>query len=711
MAEGSAPPDADDKKGDKDESAGEDVTLPSPLNLLHFLSNTSLADCEVRVTSDEKQGAGDSSAKEEPTETPKEGASFQCHRVVLCAGSGYFYRKLVLQPPPSDETSGVPVIELPGLPSDATLRKHVDSARLFPIVLKYLYAGLSWAAIQDQVTAEDIIAIVILSNQLQIAPLAAESLAHLEKTALTAKSVAGILRASVCMRHEPSGTDVAVWESLVKKCTEVLVTGFSDAADGDLNMQYLTDLPMELLEGILHSDDLAVATEAQVLQFVRRVLLARLSRQEAELQICNVKFCGALAATASRFSSAAWDFFVAEERHPTVPLSDRYRKTAAATAGETSGDHDVVGATPISICIPWAAVSSNWPGHVAVRARSSNSKQGPAGTDGSSVLLGTLLTNERLQVANNSGSVAAPGVEKSEPVDEKQQWQSGEASLKSGAGEAAGIVKFQWLLQRLPAPDAASATEPPNDGEDGAAATSKEKSMPEAPICGRSLTEVDARHLLAAVRFPHLSHPELLAATKDTVLIEAGAQQQVIDGLSSRLNIHEPTADGGVPKLQPARRSIASCAALLARPPSGPAKQTMRRGSQASVKQAAAATAFPSTGRSGGAFRPAGHPLFPCSCGGQLVLRQSDSDSGARQWCAQCTSHPCTHAVWLPACVVAAAVDGHCASCSLRLKSDVRTLTVRMSGGQSRSIVPGGGDTLKGLCVAGCSGEVLQRLT
>jgi len=60
---------------------------------------------------------------------------------------------------------------------------------------------------------------------------------------------------------------------------------------------------------------------------------------------------------------------------------------------------------------------------------------------------------------------------------------------------------------------------------------------------------------------------------------------------------------------------------------------------------------------------------------------------------------------------MAAAVDGHCASCTLRLNVDVRTLTVRVGHQHAATLLklPGGVDTLRGMCVAGCN-DTLQRL-
>mmetsp|Transcript_17620 Transcript_17620/g.26604 ORF Transcript_17620/g.26604 Transcript_17620/m.26604 type:complete len:82 (+) Transcript_17620:69-314(+) len=58
--------------------------------------------------------------------------------------------------------------------------------------------------------------------------------------------------------------------------------------------------------------------------------------------------------------------------------------------------------------------------------------------------------------------------------------------------------------------------------------------------------------------------------------------------------------------------------------------------------------------------------------------------------------------------------DGHCAACTLRFNCDVRTLTLRLGWlGRQHSDqlarLPGGVDTLRGVCVAGCN-DALQAL-
>merc|ERR1712196_490715 len=101
------------------------------------------------------------------------------------------------------------------------------------------------------------------------------------------------------------------------------------------------------------------------------------------------------------------------------------------------------------------------------------------------------------------------------------------------------------------------------------------------------------------------------------VLIEAGAYQPIVDGLSSRLNMHEPTIPGRT--IKPARRMIASggnhsmCpdpVDLLTDPEMVPEKTRTHR--RAKRREA------------GGTCGQPGQRLFTCNCGGQMSLRLCD---------------------------------------------------------------------------------------
>jgi len=81
--------------------------------------------------------------------------------------------------------------------------------------------------------------------------------------------------------------------------------------------------------------------------------------------------------------------------------------------------------------------------------------------------------------------------------------------------------------RREPKPTSAEAADP----DAGAGADAEKGVAPE-----------EAKRLLAAVRFPHLAHEELIKAASDQILTQAGAQEQVLHALSAKLSRHEHAA-------------------------------------------------------------------------------------------------------------------------------------------------------------------------
>merc|ERR1712217_181014 len=97
-----------------------------------------------------------------------------------------------------------------------------------------------------------------------------------------------------------------------------------------------------------------------------------------------------------------------------------------------------------------------------------------------------------------------------------------------------------------------------------------------------------------------------------------------------------------------------------------------------------------------------GPSIAPCSnCGGygQMLLKHQRG-----RWCAQCSRYPsCEALMWLPQSIVAANVAGHCAVCSARLGCEVHTLSVQITTGHDAAGLAAGSDTVRDLCIAGCT--------
>jgi len=280
------------------------------------------------------------------------------------------------------------------------------------------------------------------------------------------------------------------------------------------------------------------------------------------------------------------------------------------------------------------------------------------------------------------------------------------------ASEAQVLQLVRRALQDRPraAPDVAEAAADGAEPEPPAASPPAEEGPPAdtsraAP--GAPLNSEEVRRLLGLVRFQHLEHQALLTALQDPVLVQAGAQDLIVAALSTRLGHYEPAATGTAQELTlPPRR--APGVGL-----SGTGGPGRRRGSQRTAGQDGQAVGGGlgrATNEHGAVVRDsaasaAGQPLFVCSCGGRISLRQRDL-----RWWAQCSRHPaCSNGVCLPGSISAAVVDGHCATCTLQRGADVRTLTVRLAPSHAVGMLAAGTSVLRGLCVAGCS-DVLGRL-
>jgi len=86
--------------------------------------------------------------------------------------------------------------------------------------------------------------------------------------------------------------------------------------------------------------------------------------------------------------------------------------------------------------------------------------------------------------------------------------------VKTASGQASGVIRFNCHLDHLEANNTATGTE-------------------------NTLSDKEIELLLGAVSWQNLTHEELLAASRDPLLLQVGAQRLVVDALSSRLGRYE----------------------------------------------------------------------------------------------------------------------------------------------------------------------------
>mmetsp|Transcript_30837 Transcript_30837/g.88644 ORF Transcript_30837/g.88644 Transcript_30837/m.88644 type:complete len:728 (-) Transcript_30837:49-2232(-) len=710
------------------EGAAAQEQVPAELNLLHFLDRKDFVDCAVRLPAP----APGSEPKGEDEVGGGSGEVVPGHRLALCSASGFFYRRLIVEAKdlttaPVEGCGDLPAVDLPALPDDEELRRQVDVAGLFPLVLRFVYSGQLWESIEPQVTAENAMGLFALGELLEIRPLAARAFGFLETSVLTPETSARLLYAAARLaRATPSSSSRGgggSFDEPVARCTEVLRQGFEQVCSSPEDLDLLCRLPVDMLQPLLEADELEVLSEATVLEVARRLLRGRMRREEALVTLEGGRLSGAKAAGAP-VGGVICEALVVEAPSPEVLLRARAEapKYSAATdalqlqSGECELGKDLV------LRIPKGAFGPGKPGTVAVRVRAAVSRE---------VLLVGSLPSASLPLAT-----AGEGAQT-------------EVSLTTPDGKPGGTLRFKWKAEAAPPEEPVAA--PPAEGAEGegadgggdavaaAAAAAEAAVATSAAQFAATISEEQASKVLEAVRFSQLEHKDLLAAIKDPVLLEAGAQQRILEALSSRLDAYESAGQEGSKRQEPrpstVRRSPGEATANSAElSPVGEAAAATQSGGLGPMSLGGPATSQAALGRPpapadaafGGAYGSAalrtrsagrrvggpgagGHPLFPCAVcnAGSLVLRQRDL-----RWTIECSRYPsCNHAVLLPSSIMAAAVDGHCASCTLRLNVDVRTLTVRVGHQHAATLLklPGGVDTLRGMCVAGCN-DTLQRL-
>lgn len=646
-----------------EEPAGE--TVPEGLTLLHFFGRDELCDCAVRL----------------PTEG-EEGKEVKCHRLLLCSCSGYFYRKFILEGVEASSGGSLPVVDVPTLPEDRELRRQIDVHALMPLLLRYAYASQKWEALDGLVTADNATGLYVFAALLEAEFLAKAAMEHLEATGLSPQTATRLLY--LAMQLQATGGDV--FRDAFERCSESVRLGFGQALQSPVEAELLCKLPVSLLGTMLQADDLEVSSEGSVLQVVRRVLWRRMAREDRSLSVVGGKLCdaGHLLEQSVDAATVVWQLSVLEES-PETPAADpgpaevaKYTVRSAVSPFAESAPSEGVPIQDLSLRFPVRSLGPKRSGCLLLQAKD-------AGTS---------------FIKKNDGEVLLAALLPVNLLPEPGQ-ESGEEDLSVDAhspdGQPAGTIRFKWNVE--PAPPVPDATETA-EGEataEGESPPSSEDFVPDAPV-----TAEDVDRLLSAVRFAYLEHKDLLAASKDPVLLEAGAQQQVLAALSSRLSQYETAGveneeEGAVPP-RPA----------TLRDPQAPPVAHEQPIAQEDAPQPPSETPYTGRGAVGGSGAlpgaSAGHPLFACmACDGKgkLQLRQH----GVR-WCARCSRHSsCQHVIWLPSCIMAAAVDGHCAQCALRLGSEVRTLTVRVGREHLGALqkLPGGVDTLRGMCIAGCN--------
>lgn len=222
---------------------------PGGLGLLSFIDREELKDCVVRLP--HSAGGGDGPVQ------------FKCHRLVLCAASGYFCEKLL--------AGGPNEVDLPHLPDDDEVIRQVDVGALFPLVLRYAYSDQRWEVIEADVGPENAMGLFALAAALKMKTLATRAFEIVSAASLSPETVVQLLYTAARLSIGLDG-----FEDALDSCIEALKHCFADACSSSEALRLFCQLPVDLLVPVLDADDLEVPTEGNVLEVVRNVLGARI---------------------------------------------------------------------------------------------------------------------------------------------------------------------------------------------------------------------------------------------------------------------------------------------------------------------------------------------------------------------------------------------------------------------------------------------------
>lgn len=463
------------ENGGIDSAAADAASQPRPVvdaggkGMLHFLQREELHDCIVRLD-----------------ETKPDAKEFKCHRVVLSSSSRYFYERFITAEAPA--TAGSSVV-LPALPEDEEVRRQVDIAAIFPLVLTYAYGGQRWEAIAAEVTTQNAMGLFVMAILLGIPSLAAETFDFIATTVLNASTATRLLYSAVTLGASGSAED---FQDVRDRCIEELQHGFNDASTNPEDLRLLCKLPIDVLAQILDSDELCVPSEGVVLQAVRSILDTRSGGVSDEtLTILHMRLSDASEVmpqlSAQAATGAIWEAEIVQTGKKAVTSPKPFSPTAQ---GEIAVEEE------LKLLIPRLAPGSD--AQVTLRCRAAGDTA--SGGDAGEILLGGSASLQQL--------LSAPSTDTGQSIQ-----------MMTPAGAPAGLLRFGCRRE--------------------AAASQAEETKTEDQPLDVSLKPGEAMHLLGTVRFPHLSHEELITASRDPVLIAAGAQEQVLHALSAKLERHE----------------------------------------------------------------------------------------------------------------------------------------------------------------------------
>ena len=210
--------------------------------LIQFINSDFLSDVSIRAGTD----------------------SFPAHKVVLAAGSQFFYDAFKAD-------AAVAAVDLPAITQP--FRQQLDPKAVLPSVLKFLYADQATEVLTpDILNPQSAISLYALSHALQV-----ETLSHFLGEYLI-QNVVSSQNAATCLLDGLRFKSAA----LTQASKETVLHSFEDLADRPV----LIHLDYETFLGLIQDDSLNVHSEASVLELV----LEYLKRREPTAEQAEAEF-------------------------------------------------------------------------------------------------------------------------------------------------------------------------------------------------------------------------------------------------------------------------------------------------------------------------------------------------------------------------------------------------------------------------------------
>ncbi len=212
-------------------------------SLFLFYNNEVLSDCVVLNKTTNKE--------------------YLAHKVILAAGSKYFYHHLI--PPQSEaleQKDNKPILDLP----DKLNSKFVlDDDSVFPLLLKFLYSNQNQETIKSEFTNNNVFQLMALSHSLGVTKLTNLIGEYITKNILTEDNCGRIFYEAIVYENENLMTD----------CLNILKRHFHKVCKNLNEFQIIIDLPLDVFKKLITADDLVVNSEKEICDVVINYIKAR----------------------------------------------------------------------------------------------------------------------------------------------------------------------------------------------------------------------------------------------------------------------------------------------------------------------------------------------------------------------------------------------------------------------------------------------------